>query len=105
MAKIPRMEDGKIFSIPSYVLANLMQFNVSIIGLLWYFLAQNMSKDQGSSPARPSTWNSSRRGQVPKYIYKSIKEIHLAESDSKQSHNVYGVVIDARPPEKSKGSG
>ena len=56
------------------------------------------------SPKRPSTWNSHRRGQVPQYKYKTINDIYTS-NDFKGFHNVYGVIIDSRLPEKSKGSG
>ena len=59
---------------------------------------------KSKSPLRPSAWHNHRRGQVPNYVYKSIKEIY-ADNDSKQSYNLFGVVIDSRPAEMSKGSG
>ena len=65
------------------------------------------SKDEvtSSSPAKPPTWrNYNRRGQVPKYIYETIKDLQSSDNP-KKVHNVYGVVIDNRSAEKSKGSG
>lgn len=56
------------------------------------------------SPMRPSNWNPHRRGLVPQYKYKTVKEIY-SSNDSKEFHNVFGVVVDSRPVEKSKGSG
>ena len=52
--------------------------------------------------------NGERRGAITNYEYQTLGEIsqipHNASS-VKRTHNVFGVVIDHRPVEKSKGSG
>jgi len=63
-----------------------------------------MPKEKATVLKRPSTWNSNRRGQVPKYVYNRLKDIYSSD-DPKEFHNLYGVVIDIRSAEKSKGSG
>ena len=61
-----------------------------------------MAKDH--SPARPTTWNSNRRGQVPAYVYKTINEL-FSSPNADKFYNLYGVIVDGRSAEKSKGSG